>query len=454
MRVLILVAVAAAAASGEPMPRDTGYAGIWYFNQPIPGPYVYKYSGGFATYPQQQSPIAIYAPAVRKTFFCYGGTVRGSQELLHMVSYYDHRTGTVPRPVILTNKKTGDAHDNPVISIDERGHIWIFSNAHGTSRPAYIWRSDKPYDISGFTLERTTNFSYGHPWWVPGEGFLFLHTLYREGGRSLFWSTSRDGREWSEPSLLARIEMGSYQITAHRGARTATVFNEHPAPVGLNARTNLYYLETSDMGKTWRAVDGKKVQPPLREPRNAALVHDYRSEGLLVFLKTVEFDGEGRPVILYLTSQGWEPGAGRGPFEWHTARWTGADWEIRDFTTSDHNYDFGPLIIESDGAWRVIAPTSPGPQPFMTGGDMVMWTSRDRGATWRKIRQLTHSAARNHSYAKSPVGAQPDFYALWADGDTRKPSGSSLYFTDRQGTAVWRLPVEMKGDSASPERVE
>jgi hypothetical protein len=57
------------------------------------------------------------------------GTVEGKQELLYMISYYDHRTGTVPRPRILVNKKTEDAHDNPVMSIDCDGYIWIFSNA-------------------------------------------------------------------------------------------------------------------------------------------------------------------------------------------------------------------------------------------------------------------------------------------------------------------------------------
>jgi len=186
--VIVLTAWTALAAD---LPREDGYRGIWYYNQPTKDKYVYKYSGGFATYPQQQSPVAIYAPKVNKTFFCYGGTVAGKQELLHMISYFDHKTGMVPKPVVLVNKKTEDAHDNPVMSIDDDGHIWIFSNAHGTSRPAYVYRSDKPYAIESFTLIQTTNFSYGHPWFVPGKGFFFLHTLYENGGRSLYWTSSR-----------------------------------------------------------------------------------------------------------------------------------------------------------------------------------------------------------------------------------------------------------------------
>lgn len=89
-----------------------------------------------------------------------------------MVSYYDHHTGTVPRPVILVNKKTDDAHDNPVMSIDGKGHLWIFSNSHGTTRPSFIWKSREPYSIDTFDLVETTNFSYGHIFFLPDEGFL------------------------------------------------------------------------------------------------------------------------------------------------------------------------------------------------------------------------------------------------------------------------------------------
>lgn len=442
--------VPAAAAS---LPTVDGYYGIWYANQPSGDEYAYKYSGGFATYPQQQSPVAIYAPAVRKTFFCYGGAAPGSRRLLHLVSYYDHRTGQAPRPVVLLDKETEDAHDNPVMSLDGEGHLWIFSNAHGTARPAYIHRSRKPYDIREFDRVATMNFSYGHPWHHPGRGFLFLHTRYEDKGRSLYWMTSADGRAWSAPHLLARAELGHYQITAHQGMRTASVFNLHPEPGGLNFRTNLYYLETLDLGETWRTVEGRAVDPPLRSARNAALVHDYQAEGRLVYLKEVAFGRDGRPVILYLTSAGYASGPKNDPRTWHTARWTGRAWEIREFTRSDHNYDFGALWIEPDGAWRVIAPTDPGPQPYTTGGDMVMWLSRDQGRTWTRVRRLTAAARYNHTYARKPVNAHPDFYALWADGDTLRPSESHLYFTNREGTAVYRLPVNMKSEFARPEKV-
>lgn len=446
----LLIPLAALLCHAQP---PAGYNGIWYFNQPSKDQYAYKYSGGFPTYPQQQSPIAIYAPAVHKTFFCYGGARPGEQRLLQMVSYYDHKTGMVPRPTLLIDKATEDAHDNPVMSIDDKGYIWIFSNAHGTARPAFIHRSRKPYDVSAFDIVVTTNFSYGHPWFFPGQGFLFLHTIYADQGRGLRWSTSADGRTWSESQSLARIELGHYQITAHAGARTASVFNMHPAPIGLNARTNLYYIETSDMGRTWKTVDGKTIATPITEKRNPALVHDYQSEGRLVYLKEVAFNNDGHPVILYMTSGGYESGPKSDPHIWHTARWTGEKWEIREVTRSDHNYDFGALWIEPDSTWRIIAPTLPGPIPYTTGGDMEMWTSKDQGKSWRSKR-LTRAKEFNHTYARKPVNAHPDFYALWADGHTLRPSDSSLYFTNKAGTRVYRLPRIMSAEFAKPERVQ
>lgn len=434
----------------DPLPVDDGYRGIWYMNQPSKDEYKYKYSGGFATYPQQHIPIAIHSKEANKTFFVYGGTVKDKRELLHLVSYFDHATGRVPRPRILLNKKTDDAHDNPTLQIDDAGHLWIFSNAHGTSRPAYLHRSVKPFSIDAFERVLETNFSYSQPWWVPGKGFLFLHTRYK-GSRGLTWMTSPDGRTWTDPQPLAHLDLGDYQISGRDGDRVATAFDCHPKPLGLNARTNLYYLESRDFGKTWTTPGGTAVPTPLLEVKNPALVRDYRAEKLLVYLKDLQFDG-GRPVVLYLTSKGYESGPANDPRTWRTARWTGTEWEFRDVTTSDHNYDHGSLYIE-EGTWRILATTDPGPQLYGTGGEIVIWESGDRGATWKKSKTLTQDSARNHTYPRRPLNAHPDFYAIWADGDARKPSESSLYFAARDG-AVRRLPAQMSGEFAKPDLVK
>jgi hypothetical protein len=448
--VCLTTAVTSTPMQGAPAEKADGYRGVWYANQPTGDEHRYKYSGGLGTYPQQHTPIAINSRQANKTFFCYGGSTGKPNELAAIVSYFDHATGQVPRPRIVLVKPTGDAHENPTIQLDDAGHVWIFSNTHGPTENSYIFRSLAPYSIDEFEQIARTNFSYSQPWHVPGQGFLLLHTRY-QNGRRLFWMTSPDGREWSDARPLAQVAEGHYQISYRRGELVATAFNYHPSPGGLNARTNLYYLETDDLGATWRNAAGESVATPITEVHNAALVHDYQAEGRLVYLKDLNFGAAGGAVILYLTSRGYAPGSASGPREWFTAHWLGDRWRIRPFTTSDHNYDFGPLYIEGN-QWRVIAPTSPGPQPGGAGGEMVLWTSADEGATWQAAKQLTRGSELNHTYARRPVDAHPQFYALWADGNPLKPSESRLYFTDREGSGVWRLPTNMDEEFAAPEK--
>ncbi len=435
--------------------KDTGYRGIWDMNQRSGDEYVYKYSGGLGTYCAKHKPLAVYCEEVNKTFFCYGGTTKDSnRHLIHMVSFYDHDTQTVPRPTILLEKETGDAHDNPVIAKDDKGHIWIFSTSHGNKRPSYIHRSSKPYDIDRFELVHATrldggrrvaiaNFSYMQAWHLPGRGFLCFFTKYGyPAKRTICCMTSPDGVSWSEWQRLATIGEGHYQISAAGKARAGSAFNHHPEGKGVNWRTNLYYMETRDHGQTWHTVDGTPLKPPLKSVGTPALVHDYRAEGLRVYLKDIRYDDKDRPTILYLTSKGFQAGPKNAPRTWTTAHWTGIKWELRPFTVSDNNYDMGSLWITEGGVWHIIAPLETGPQPYNTGGEIVHWSSKDRGNTWQKVKQLTSGSRRNHTYVRRPVNAHKDFFALWADGHGRQPSESSLYFCDLEGS-VYSLPREM-----------
>lgn len=456
--------------------KATGYQGIWYFNEPLNNEYVYKYSGGLGTYPANHSPFAVYAPVVGKTFFCYGGvTDSTSRELGHFVGWFDHRTKTVCRPTLLLNKGTDDAHDNPVLQLDAQGYVWVFSTSHGTERPSFIHRSRKPYDISAFERINATrldsagskvpfdNFSYFQVHYQPGRGFLALMTHYdrgvlpfdvRKNRRTTSFIRSPDGITWSAWQDVGTVEEGHYQTSAQRGARVGSAFNYHPnrrVGNGLNYRTNLYYVETPDFGKTWQTAGGHLLALPLGQIENAALVKDYRAEGLNVYINDVAFDAAGHPVIFYLTSKGHESGPENAPHAWHVAHWTGQRWAIHDVAQSDHNYDMGSLYVEGE-TWRIIAPLRPGPQSYGTGGELTLLESRDKGKTWRNVRDLTANSPRNHAYPRRPLGVNPDFYAYWADGNARRPSFSALYFCNRQGE-VFQLPPQMTGDVEKPKRV-
>jgi len=477
---LVLSALSASCGGGAgtvpektPNPRLDGYHGIWHADLPSDDEYRYiYYSGGLGTSTAKHLPMAYYAPEVGKTFFCWGGARPGENKLLQMISCFDHASGTVPRPVVIMEKDTDDHHDNPAMMLDDDGYIWIFVSAHGRVRYAYIYRGAEPYSIDSFELVSRTNFSYPQPWHIPGRGFLFLHTRYIDG-RHLYWMTSPDGRTWSEPRKLSAIDEGHYQVSWRHGSTVGTAFNYHPASAkggnwddpekagadpaasGTNNRTNLYYLETDDFGETWRTAAGKAVTTPLTDAANDALVFDYRSRGLLVYMKDLAFDGDGNPVILYVTSRGSESGPRHDPRTWTVARWRGGEWVIGEVTTSDNNYDMGSIFVERDGTLRIVGPTETGPQPYNCGGEVAMWTSIDGGATWRRERLVTAASGYNHSYVRKPVNAHRDFLAFWADGDGRGQSPSRLYLCDGSGRA-FMLPERMREEweKPAPLRIE
>lgn len=451
MRYLIVLAALAPAAGGcAGADRDDGYRGIW-FTLGQKTPHGDKYSGGLGTYTANHVPMAVYAREVDKTFFVYGGAKEGKRYLLDMVSYYDHRRGVVPRPVIVHDKQgVDDPHDNPSLAIDEKGHVWVFVAGRSRRRPGFIYRSAKPYDIDGFEMVLEGEFTYPQPRWIAGEGFLHLFTKYTKG-RELYWSTSPDGRTWSPDRKFAGIE-GHYQTSHQRGRRVFTAFNMHPGGTP-DTRTNLYYLETGDLGRTWRNAQGETVEVPLAAADNAALVRDYRAEKRLVYIHDIDLDRHGRPVILYITSANFAPGPPGEPRWWTVARYTPDGWRYAEVTRANHNYSTGSLYIDGD-TWRIIGPTETGPQPIGAGGEVGVWISRDAGATWRKQRDVTRGSPRNHNYVRRPVDAHPEFHAFWADGDPDRFSPSYLYFTNRAGDGARRLPYDMPGEFAKPKRVK
>lgn len=433
-----------------------GYRGIW-FALGFTFEYGDKYSGGLGTYTANHVPMAEYAPAVGKTFFTYGGTPAADRrELAIMVSFYDHERGVVPRPVTLyLDPAVNDPHDNASLSIDADGHVWVFKSGRNFSRRAFFFRSVKPYDISVFERVADQEVTYPQVWRGRDGGWFLFFTKYFGGTehgpeRKLFWKTSADGRTWSDDHLLAGFG-GHYQTSGRHGPVVATFFNWHPNSDN-DRRTNLYYAQTADEGKTWTTAAGAAIDVPLTHHDNAALVLDLQAEGKFMFTCDLTFDGRGRPVLLCIISRAGEPGPAGDPREWTVLHWTGAEWRRHVVTVSDHNYDMGSLYVE-EGLWRVIGPMGAAPQRWGAGGEMESWVSRDEGRTWTKERALTGNSENNHSYARRPLNAHPGFAVFWADGNPRAMTKSHLYFANADGSRVFRLPYDMNEDFARPEAI-
>src|SRR5437016_5745851 len=70
----------AAAGEADAPQRTDGYRGIWFTLGQF-SKHGDKYSGGLGTYTANHNPMAVYSPAADKTFFTYGGTIKGQRHL-------------------------------------------------------------------------------------------------------------------------------------------------------------------------------------------------------------------------------------------------------------------------------------------------------------------------------------------------------------------------------------
>ncbi len=430
-----------------------GYRGIWFeLNQK--SEYGDKYSGGLGTYTAKHIPLAIYSAMTDKTFFVYGGTTHADEKyLLCMIGSYDHNSHTITQPVVVHDKRgVDDPHDNPSITMDEEGYIWVFVSGRGSSRPGFKYRSSKPYSIGSFNQVTTEEMTYPQPWFIPGQGIFHFFTKYT-GIRELYFETSTYGFNWSEDIKLAGIREpgdergGHYQVSNSTGNKIVTFFNRHPDG-NVDRRTDLYYLQTNDFGRTWTDARGNPISIPLTNPDSKARVINYSKYNRNVYLKDVNFDENGNPACLYVTSGGHEPGPQNDPRKWMITRWTGNKWVTVHVCNSDHNYDMGSLYINGKD-WQIIAPTAPGPQKYGTGGQLMIWKSKDNGREWSMKKMIRSVTDRNLSYARRPVNAQDPFYFFCADGNPDEFSISKLYFGNSEGE-LWELPYRLNTRVRTP----
>lgn len=455
-------AVISPSAPNVPTPEQIcetvdGYRGIWFELGQVNTEYGDKYSGGLGTYTMKHIPMAVYAPEVNKTFFVYGGTPSADKKYLQcMIGCYDHATGLLQKPRVVMDKGVDgvkDPHDDPTVQIDRDGYVWVFVAGRSTKREGRRYRSINPYDITAFEFINESFMAYPQVFYDNQKGFFLFFTRY-DGVRQLFYQTSTDGVEWTPYRQLASIKDGSetksghYQISNMYGTKLCTAFNRHKNG-NVDTRTNIYFLQSTDWGETWTTVDGKPVQIPVTTLNNDALVRDYQSLGKNCYIKDVNFDEAGNPIILYLISDNHLTGPEGGIREWFTLTWSGSEWIQTKITESTHCYDSGSIWTDGD-KWTVLAPTKAGPQYWGAGGEVQRWTSSDHGRSWVLDATLTDNSPLNHTYMRRPQKAADAFYSFWADGNPDQFTASHLYFCNKEGK-VFRMPYTMTSEWAAPE---
>ena len=437
-----------------------GYRGIW-FDLGQATAYGSKYCGGLGTYTMKHIPMAIYSPVVDRTYFVYGGTPSQEKKYLQcMIGCYDHATGMLQKPRVVMDKGVDgvkDPHDDPTIQVDKDGYLWVFVSGRSNSRKGRIYRSINPFDITAFEMVSEFTMAYPQIMYSPERGFFFFFTRY-DGTRQLFYQSSVDGRNWTSYKQLASIKNGTetksghYQISNICGNKLCTAFNRH-LNGNVDTRTSVYFVQSTDWGQTWTTVDGQPVTVPVTKRDANCLVVDYESQDKNCYIKDVNFDTQGNPIIIYVISDSHKTGPEGGVREWFSLYWTGSEWRKTKVTESTHCYDSGSIWVNGD-VWTIIAPTTPMPEGdpryWGAGGEVVEWTSTDKGVSWTRTKQWTSNSERNHTYVRRPFYADDDFYAYWADGNTDAFSKSCLYFATKAGK-IYRMPYNMTAEWQKPE---
>ena len=454
---IITLVVMVGTGQSQENKRMAGYRPIWFeLNQKYQ--YGDKYSGALGTYTAKHHPLAIYSEVVDKTFFVYGGTKSPeSKYLLCMIGEYDHSSGLISKPLVVCDKMgVDDPHDNPSILIDYQGYIWVFVSGRGRVRMGFKYKSKKPFKIDGFEKITTQEMTYPQPKKMDSSFFNFF-TKYT-GVRQLYIEKSKNGIQWSDDELLAAIpeqkneKSGHYQISAqYQEKKIGTFFNRHPNGI-VDRRTDLYYIESSDLGETWNTADQQPISIPVTEKNSPSRVEDYASLKKNIYLKDMVFDSNGRPICLYIRSNGHKPGPVSQPYEWCITKWNGSKWTTHSITTSDHNYDMGSLLFFNEDLY-LVAPTAIGPQKWGVGGELQVWKSDDLGDHWIKERDLTHKSIMNHSYVRKSENFKAPFIFFWANGDAHQFSKSELFFGNLNGE-IWKLPYSMEKEYELPQKIE
>jgi len=433
------------------------YGGVWYASgttNVLPG-HRYVYSGPMATYSVWHRPMAVFAPAVNKTFFVYGNATNAPT-----ISFYDHARRCFAKPVVLGKNPNDDAHRNPTLHVAKDGHLYVFYGAHG--HPTHVVKSVAPYDISAWTKKADlpdAKTTYPQPWQLKagelfvswrGQPLSAVRDPKSTEGQPPGWrfSVSRDGgTTWQPPTDLIRFagstayaitiaEDGAYPRKLHIAwSRLGGGTPEEQKAKHLWARRyNVYYARSDDGGATWKRSDGAGYTLPITEA-TAEKIYDCGEHG--VWLKDIQLDPQGHPCILFIDAD-----VATYASAWKFARHAGGRWAITDIAASDHMYDDGGLVIRAADDFRVYAPTTP-TQPQEDGGEIEEWRSADGGKTWANTKHITRDSPLSHNCVKIVFGHQRgpgDFQLLWSYGDSNYPPSTKdvgmFFYGETQGEAT------------------
>ena len=368
-----------------------------------------------------QDPRAVYINGHHEKTYAQWMTSDGTLQ----IGSYDHKTQETITHTLKTNWDSDDHNVGSILVLPDN-RLMVFYARHGKVG-LHCRTSVNPEDITQWedevTISNTNNISYNHPVYLSDEKLYYV--FWRGPSWKPTFSTSKDGKIWSEPKILIQ-EAGREAKTIRPYLKVVsdgkssihfTFTNGHPRNEPLNS---VYYMKYEN-GKFFTA-NGKQIGLMENLPvshANSDIVYNGKLTGIRAWVWDIALDEDGNPVIAY----------SRLPSEtdhrYAYARWTGKFWLDVEITPGgrwfpetpdgknefESHYSGGISLVQSD-------PSSVYLSRMVDGQfEIEKWTTVDNGASWSFL-SITKKSTQLNARPVSPRGYNgKNDYVLWMTGN-------------------------------------
>lgn len=336
-----------------------------------------------------------------------------------MMITYDPQDRSFSRPVRLGIKNSSDHHYSPIIWADEDDYLHILFGCHKTPGTHLI--SERP--VKGnpeITWQQAPQIapklSYPTVFRIQDNKELIY---YRTDGHTSSWTyrISKDnGKTWTGPEndvtdldSMGRLDWSSYQtkLPSKDGKSLHVVYTDYDdnkvspdpqrffnprydGPASNEWKYNLSYVKIDLESGVVRNTVGDILKTPIDIDYSKANCEiwntQWRGAGIP---PVISLDENDEPTFLHVLSED-----SLAEHRYYYVRRVDGRWKQTPITNSNHQWNSGYLARDNNGilhAYVVVGEVylEGGYMDRHGGGRIEEWTSRDKGNSWKKSRDMT-----------------------------------------------------------------
>lgn len=373
-------------------------------------------------YDVRQRPQSVFLHD--RLYVVYNGDAKpsanGKGSAYPMMISYEPASRTFSEPVRLGANRSSDHHFSPIIWADEDDHLHVLHGCHRTPgkhlismHPAVRGRASIHWQEAP---QIAPQLSYPTVFQVVGGRQLIY---YRTGGHTSSWTyriSVDNGKTWVGPEndvtdldSKGRLDWSSYQtkLPSADGEHLHVVYTDYddnknwPDPkrffnprydreVSNEWKYNLSYLKINLITQEVCNMDGRNMETPIDIGNSKSHCEIWDTEGRGAGVPpAVVLDENGDPAFLHVLSE-----ESLTSHRYYYVRRVAGDWKQSPITHSNHQWNSGYLLRETDGSLHAYLITGAG---YLEGGYMDRhgggrieeWVSTDEGNRWSKRRDIS-----------------------------------------------------------------